>query len=99
MEVSVKVMDRRRLSQSADVAALQDQINALRELITCPQIILLYKIFEEPDTTFLVMELLKGGNLIECITQRAHYTEADAKVLFMNILLGVQFIHSKSIAN
>ncbi len=65
-EVSVKVVDRRRLLQSADVAALQDEIDALRELVTCPQIIELYEVFEEPDSTFLVMELMKGGNLIEC---------------------------------
>jgi serine/threonine protein kinase len=97
-KVLVKVVDRRHLLQSVDVAALQDEIT-LREPVTCPQIIQLYEIFEESDTTFLVMELLKGGNLIESITQQAHYTEADAKALFRNILLGVQFIHSKSIAN
>jgi serine/threonine protein kinase len=97
-EVMVKVVDRREL-HPADAVALQDEIVALRELVGCPHIVELFEVFEEPDTTFLVMEKMRGGDLIERIISKAHYTEADAKQVCKNILLGVQYCHSKSIAN
>ena len=97
-EVAVKVVDRRQL-HPADAVALQDEIVALRELVASPHIVELYEVFEEPDTTFIVMERMRGGELIERIIKRAHYTEADARAVCRNLLLGVQFCHSKSIAN
>jgi len=97
-EVAVKVVDRRDL-HPADAVALQDEIVALKELASCPYIVELYDVFEEPDTTFLVMEKMRGGDLIERIIKKAHYTEADAKAVCKNLLLGVQYCHSKSIAN
>jgi serine/threonine protein kinase len=97
-EVAVKVVDRRQLNP-ADAVRLQDEIVALRELVACPHIVELYDVFDEPDTTFLVMERMRGGELIERIIKRAHYTEADARAVCRNLLLGVQFCHSKSIAN
>lgn len=97
-EVAVKVVDRRGL-HPADAVALQDEIVALKEVVSCPHIVELYEVFEEPDTTFLVMEKMRGGDLIEQIISRSHYTEADAKAVCRNLLLGVQYCHSKSIAN
>lgn len=97
-EVAVKLVDRRDLDP-ADAVALQDEIIALKEVVACPYIVELYDVFEEPDTTFLVMERMRGGDLIERIVKKAHYTEADAKAVCKNLLLGVQYCHSKSIAN
>lgn len=97
-EVAVKVVDRRGLDP-VDAVALQDEIVALKEVVSCPHIVELYEVFEEPDTTFLVMEKMRGGDLIEQIISKSHYTEADAKAVCRNLLLGVQYCHSKSIAN
>ena len=97
-EVAVKVVDRRDL-HPADAVALQDEIIALKELVACPYIVELYDVFEEPDTTFLVLEKMRGGDLIERIIKKANYTEADAKAVCRNLLMGVQYCHSRSIAN
>ena len=97
-EFAVKCVDRRDLHPS-DAVALQDEIIALRAVVDCPHIVHLHDVFEEPDTTYLVLERMRGGDLIERIISRAHYTEADAREVCKNLLLGVQFCHGKKIAN
>jgi serine/threonine protein kinase len=91
-------VDRRDLHQS-DAVALQDEITALRKVVACPNVVRLYDVFDEPDTSYLVFERMRGGDLIERVIKKANYTEADARAVCKNLLLGVQFCHEKSIAN
>lgn len=97
-DFAIKSVDRRNLDPS-DAVALQDEITALRMAKDCPHVVHLYDVFEEPDTSYLVLERMRGGDLIERIISRANYTEADAKAVCKNILLGLQFCHRKKIAN
>ena len=65
----------------------------------CAQIVTLHDVFEEPDYTFLVLGCLRGGDLIERITQKQHYSEHEARIVAKQMLLGVEYMHSKRIAN
>lgn len=95
---AVKRVPRKHLHPS-DAVALQDEINALRVVADCPQIIHLFDVFEEPDYTFLVLEKMEGGDLIDRIIDRRHYTEKDAKEVAIKLLQGVEFCHMRRIAN
>jgi serine/threonine protein kinase len=97
-QYNVKCVSRRRL-HSSDAVALQDEITALRVLKDCPYIVTLRDVFEEPDNTYLVLERTYGGDLIDRIIEKAHYTEADAKLVCKQLLLGVEYCHSLRIAN
>ena len=97
-EFAIKCVDRLHLHPN-DAIALQDEITALRKVDSCPYIVRLYDVFDEPDTSYLVLERMHGGDLIERIIKKAHYTEADAKAVCKNLLLGVQFCHRIKIAN
>lgn len=65
----------------------------------CPQIVMLHDVFEEPDHTFLVLGCMRGGDLIERINQKQHYTEPEAREVCKQLLLGVEYMHNKRIAN
>jgi len=82
-----------------DAVALQEEITALQMVSGCPQIVALHDVFEEPDHTFLVLNCLRGGDLIERITQKQHYSEAEARIIAKQLFLGVEYMHSKRIAN
>lgn len=82
-----------------DAVALQDEITALQMVAGCPQIVTLHDVFEEPDYTFLVLGCMRGGDLIERITQKQHYAEPEARIIAKQLLLGVEYMHSKRIAN
>jgi len=95
---AVKCVNRKDLHPS-DAVALQDEITALKVLKDCPYIVFLHDVFEEPDNTYVVLERMRGGDLIDRIIEKAHYTEADAKLVAKKLLLGVEYCHARRIAN
>ena len=95
---AIKCVRREDLHHS-DAVALQDEISALKALAECPYIVKFYDVFDEVDNTFLVLERMEGGDLIDRIIEKAHYTESDAREVCKQLLLGVEFCHSKRIAN
>jgi serine/threonine protein kinase len=98
IEYAVKGVSRKDLHPS-DAVALQDEITALKVLKDCQFIVTLYDVFEEPDTTYVVLERMFGGDLIDRIIEKAHYTENDAKGVCKNLLKGVKHCHERKIAN
>lgn len=82
-----------------DAVALQDEISALQILKDCMQIVHLHDLFDEPDHTYLVLEKMRGGSLIERITLRHSYAETDARKVMRQLLFGVEYCHRKRIAN
>jgi len=95
---AVKRVARTDLGPS-DAVALQEEITALQMCKDCPYIINLTDVFEEPDYTFLVLGCQRGGDLIERITQKHSYTEIEARVVAKQLFLGIEYLHSKRIAN
>ena len=79
--------------------ALQEEITALQMCKGCPHIVNLHDVFEEPDYTFLVISQQRGGDLIERVTQKHSYAEPEAREVAKQLLMGVEFLHSKRIAN
>eukprot|EP00545_Synedropsis_sp_CCMP1620_P013214 CAMPEP_0119011510 /NCGR_PEP_ID=MMETSP1176-20130426/5724_1 /TAXON_ID=265551 /ORGANISM="Synedropsis recta cf, Strain CCMP1620" /LENGTH=1102 /DNA_ID=CAMNT_0006964353 /DNA_START=51 /DNA_END=3359 /DNA_ORIENTATION=+ len=95
---AVKGVSRKDLHPS-DAVALQDEITALNVLKECEFIVTLHDVFEDPDTTYVVLEQMRGGDLIDRIIEKAHYTENDAKGVCKNLLEGVKHCHKRRIAN
>jgi serine/threonine protein kinase len=83
----------------SDAVALHDEISALKKVTDCEHIVKLYDIYDEPDFTILVLELMGGGDLIDRIIEKRHYTEFDAKEVSRKLLLGVVHCHKQKIAN
>ena len=46
---------------------------------------------------FIVLEYLRGGELLKAVCQRKVYTEDDARALLLQIFEGIRYIHSKGI--
>lgn len=83
----------------SDAVALHDEITALQQVTNCDHIVKLYDVYDEPDYTFLVLEVMKGGDLIDRIIEKRHFTEFDAKEVSRKLILGVAYCHKKKIAN
>lgn len=83
----------------SDAVALHDEIAALQKVADCDHIVKLYEVFDEPDFAILVLECMSGGDLIDRIIEKRHYTEFDAKEVSRKLLLGVAHCHKQKIAN
>ena len=68
-----------------------------------PNIIKLYEIYESNRSFYLIMELCKGGQLFNQISERAQkknmYTEKDAAEIFQQIMSSIEYCHNQGICH
>lgn len=76
-----------------------DEIEILDELMECPTITQIKDVFYENDQSYIVMEEMEGGELLDRISEKEFYTEMEAKILFRTLLETIQFCHSRGIAH
>jgi serine/threonine protein kinase len=57
----------------------------------------LYESFETPQHIVFVMEVCGGGDLLTYVRRRRKLREDIAAHLFKQIIVGLQYIHSKSV--
>lgn len=81
-----------------DAVALQAEIACLKMVIDSPYVVKLHDVFDEPDFTYMILEPLRGGQLIDQIIEKQHYQEPDAKLVIRKVLLGLEHCHSRRIA-
>ncbi|XP_048836126.1 serine/threonine-protein kinase DCLK1b isoform X3 [Brienomyrus brachyistius] len=77
---------------------IQNEVSILRR-VKHPNIVLL---IEEMDTyceLYLVMELVKGGDLFDAITSTNKYTERDANGMLYNLTSAIKYLHSLNIVH
>ncbi|KAG1684015.1 Ribosomal protein S6 kinase alpha-5 [Nymphon striatum] len=64
-----------------------------------PNIVKLYDVFHDEMHTYIVLELLKGGELLNRIRRKAKFIESEASQIIKKLVSAVHFIHSKNIVH
>lgn len=62
-------------------------------------IIMLYEIIETDSELLLVMEYCSGGELFDYIVERERLEEAEACNLFMQLVQGIEYIHTQGVCH
>ena len=55
--------------------------------------------FEESESYYLVMDLMRGGDLFDYIGRREKYSELEARRLCRDILNAVRYCHENGVAH
>lgn len=95
---SVKRVER-YLLDTEDAVALQDEIGALKAATGSPFVIQLHDIFDEPEFTYIVMEKLNGGTLLDQIGEKRCFSEDEARSVTRCVLQGLEHMHNRRIAH
>jgi len=77
---------------------LRREIEILQSL-DHPNIIKLFKVYEDNRSLHIVTELCTGGELFDRIIAKGHYSEADAAHLIRTLTSAVSHCHSKGICH
>ncbi|XP_014474068.1 PREDICTED: MAP kinase-interacting serine/threonine-protein kinase 1 [Dinoponera quadriceps] len=64
-----------------------------------PNIIQLIEFFEDEEKFYLVFEKVNGGQLLNRIQERVHFTEREASQIVNEITSALNFLHKKGIAH
>mmetsp|Transcript_68558 Transcript_68558/g.113932 ORF Transcript_68558/g.113932 Transcript_68558/m.113932 type:complete len:697 (+) Transcript_68558:79-2169(+) len=64
-----------------------------RYLLNC------HELFEAPQQIWVVMEVIRGGELLERLIDQGVYSEADAARAMKQVLMAVRYLHSQGIVH
>jgi len=81
-----------------DAVALQSEIMCLQQVSDCHCIVQLAEVFDETDFTYVVLELLPGGYLIDKIIEKHFYDEMKGLIIAKRLITAIEFCHYSRIA-
>uniref|UniRef100_A0A3P8V4G2 Serine/threonine-protein kinase DCLK2 n=1 Tax=Cynoglossus semilaevis TaxID=244447 RepID=A0A3P8V4G2_CYNSE len=95
-EFALKIIDKARCCGKEHL--IENEVAVLRR-VRHPSIIELIEVDETPTQLFLVMELVKGGDLFDAITSSTKYSERDASAMVFNLAGAIKYLHHMNIVH
>uniref|UniRef100_A0A3B5AZ84 Serine/threonine-protein kinase DCLK2 n=1 Tax=Stegastes partitus TaxID=144197 RepID=A0A3B5AZ84_9TELE len=95
-EFALKIIDKARCCGKEHL--IENEVAVLRR-VRHPSIIQLIEVDETPTQLFLVMELVKGGDLFDAITSSTKYSERDASAMVSNLAGAIKYLHRMNIVH
>ncbi|CAM8988198.1 unnamed protein product [Rhodiola kirilowii] len=95
--VACKSILKRKLLSKEDRLGVKREVEILKHLSGQPNIVEFKGVYEDRQSAHIVMELCEGGQLFDQITEKGHYSEKDAAVVFRQIINVVRVCHSMGV--
>ncbi len=89
-EIEVKKLNKQQLTE------LNVEMNILSQLHH-PNIVSLIGVYSLAEKKFMVMEYLRGGDLLNAVCRRDFYTEGDARRIMREITAALQYMHERKV--
>ncbi|XP_008202852.1 serine/threonine-protein kinase GA29083 [Nasonia vitripennis] len=93
---ALKIIDKNKCQGKESMLAREVAI--LRQ-VCHPNIISLIEEQETNDHLFLIMELIKGGDLFDAIATATKFSEADASIMISHLCYALAYLHSHQIVH
>ncbi|KAI4873313.1 hypothetical protein NFI96_029065 [Prochilodus magdalenae] len=90
---AVKIVSKRMEAQT------QKEIAALKLCDGHPNIVKLHEIYHDQLHTYLVLELLRGGELLERIRRKQHFSETEASRIMRRLVSAVSHMHDVGVVH
>jgi len=79
--------------------SLKEEIQSLKRLRDGAYVVRLHDVFSEPEKTYMVMEEMKGGDLLNRLCEKEFYEEKEARKVCRTILEAIYFCHKKHVVH
>ncbi|QCD97056.1 Protein kinase [Vigna unguiculata] len=99
-DVAVKVIPKSKMTTAIAIEDVRREVKILRALTGHKNLVQFYDAYEDNDNVYIVMELCKGGELLDKILSRGgKYSEEDARTVMIQILSVVAFCHLQGVVH
>ncbi|XP_069487359.1 serine/threonine-protein kinase DCLK2 isoform X2 [Ambystoma mexicanum] len=95
-EFALKIIDKAKCCGKEHL--IENEVAILRQ-VKHPNIIMLIEEMDTPTELYMVMELVKGGDLFDAITSSTKYTERDGSAMVYNLASALKYLHSLNIVH
>ncbi|CAA0827506.1 CDPK-related kinase 1 [Striga hermonthica] len=99
-DVAVKVIPKSKMTTAIAIEDVRREVKMLRALTGHKNLVQFYDAYEDEENVYVVMELCKGGELLDRILSRGgKYSEEDAKIVIVQILNVVAYCHLQGVVH
>ncbi|CAM9547244.1 unnamed protein product [Rangifer tarandus platyrhynchus] len=95
--VAIKVIEKTHQNFS-DLQELFREVNSMR-MVNHPNIVKLLEVIDTPDSLFIVMEYLSGGDLFTYLEVQGCLTEGEARGAFRQLVSALQHCHQQGVVH
>ncbi|XP_055591092.1 ovarian-specific serine/threonine-protein kinase Lok isoform X2 [Uranotaenia lowii] len=81
-----------------DPQRVMNEVNIMKSL-EHPCVIKMHDIVNRPDSVYMVLEFMKGGDLLTRITSNKFLSEKTSKLFFLQMCHAVKYLHAKGITH
>eukprot|EP00164_Ancoracysta_twista_P005762 GFYU01007919.1.p1 GENE.GFYU01007919.1~~GFYU01007919.1.p1 ORF type:complete len:466 (+),score=147.70 GFYU01007919.1:273-1670(+) len=93
---AVKIIEKERFDHSFQ--RMVEEVSIML-YVDNPNVMALKKIYETDNKIFLVMELLKGGELFDRVVNQGSFSEKDARAIVLKIVKAIQYLHTLGVVH
>jgi len=97
-EFALKIIDKEVLSDY-EKENLSTEVEILRTYGNHPNIVTLKEVFEDRKRLVLVLELMKGGELLQRLRRKKFYSEKEASNIIRKVLEATAYLHKNGIVH
>ena len=91
-KVAVKILEKRKILEEADVTRIEREIKILK-MLHHNNIVQLYSVTQTSTTIYLIMEYASGKELFDYIILKKRLPEIEACKFYQQILSGIEYLH------
>ncbi|XP_066280404.1 ribosomal protein S6 kinase alpha-5-like [Branchiostoma lanceolatum] len=91
-DYAVKIVSRRAVGVAREIQCLQ-------QCQGHPNIVKLVDVFHDQVHSYIVLELLKGGELLDRIRKKQQFTEAEASLIMKRLVSAVNYMHQRGVVH
>lgn len=95
-EFALKIVDKAKVRGKEQM--IRDEIDIMRRC-KHPNIVRMYEDYDSPRHIYLVMELIKGGDLFDAISSSVKFTEAVTRTYVKDITKALAYLHKRKIVH
>ncbi|XP_064404660.1 ribosomal protein S6 kinase alpha-3-like isoform X2 [Halichondria panicea] len=94
LEYAVKIIEK-----SASMRDVDEEIEILLRYGHHPNVIELRDVYDDGFKVYMVMELMKGGELLDRILSQKHFSEREAANVLFTLTSTVQYLHQQGVVH
>ena len=95
---AIKIIDKEQLAREHLEEQLKREI-AIMKSLNHPHIVHLREVMQTANHIYMVLEVIKGGELFDRIVESKRFDEATARRFFQQLVAGVRYCHAQGIAH
>jgi len=97
---AVKIIEKAAVAAASSATAdCWEEVEIMLRYGNHPNIVTLYSVYEDTSSAYLVMELLKGGELLDRILAVGQMCESEASAVLRTIAAAVAYLHEHGVVH